>query len=104
MTVAETLRRCKGVLADHYGQQFMGLVLYGSTARRQARRGSDIDMLVLLKQPFDYVSELRQIIDLLYSIQLDSDRLLSVKPALYDEYERGRIQLYRNARRQGVRL
>ncbi len=104
MTVAQTLQRCKGVLADHYGQHFMGLVLYGSAARRQSRRGSDIDMLVLLKQPFDYVSELRQIIDLLYPIQLDSDRLLSAKPALFAEYESGRVQLYRNARREGAVL
>ena len=104
MTVAETLARCKVVLADYYGPRFMGLVLYGSAARHQSRRGSDIDMLVLLKQPFDYVSELRQIIDLLYPIQLDSDRLLSAKPALLEEYERGRVQLYRNARREGAML
>ena len=104
MTVSETLKRCRIVLADHYGQRLKGLVLYGSVARRQARPGSDIDMLVLLSQPFDYFKELRQIVDLLYPIQLDTDQLLSAKPAGFDDYERGRIQLYRSAKRQGVML
>jgi predicted nucleotidyltransferase len=104
VTAKRTLRRCKAVLADHYGQQLKGLVLYGSMARRQPRPGSDIDILVLLGEPFDYFRELRQIVDLLYPIQLDSDHLLSAKPALLDEYESGRIQLYRNAMREGVRL
>ena len=104
MTDAQTLKRCKVVLADHYGQQFKGLVLYGSMARRRPQPTSDIDLLVLLSEPFDYFRELRQIIDLLYPVQLDTDRLLSAKPAAVDDYERGRIQLYRNAKREGVIL
>jgi len=92
------------VLENHYGLRFKGLVLYGSVARGQAGPGSDIDLLVLLDDPFDYFQELRQIIDLLYPIQLDSDRLLSAKPAAVAEFEAGSIQLYRNAKREGVRV
>jgi predicted nucleotidyltransferase len=73
-------------------------------ARDQASASSDIDLLVLLSQPFNYFDELRQIIELLYPIQLESDRLISAKPALLDEFEHGRIQLYRNAKREGVFL
>jgi len=80
------------------------LVLYGSVARDQASQGSDIDLLVLLNKPFDYFQELRRIIDLLYPIQLDTDRLISAKPAPLDEYEDGSIELYRNAKREGVLL
>jgi hypothetical protein len=39
---------------------------------------------------------------LLYPIQLGSDRLISAKPALQDEFERGSLQLYRNAKREGT--
>jgi signal transduction histidine kinase len=56
----------------------------------------------LLNNPFDYFAELRQIVDVLYPVQLESDRLISAKPALVDEFEEGSIQLYRNARREGV--
>src|SRR3990170_1401033 len=100
MAVAnEIAHRCKSVLASHYGSQFRGLVLYGSVARRQAGAVSDIDLLVLLRPPFDYFRELRHIIDLLYPIQLESEQLISAKPAALDEFEQGVIQLYRNAQR-----
>lgn len=102
MGISEIIQKCKVTLKGHYGSQFKGLILYGSTARDQASPGSDIDLLVLLSQPFDYFVELRQIIELLYPLQLESDRLISAKPAPLDEFERGRIQLYRIAKREGV--
>ena len=102
MTATEVLNRCKLALMDYYGARFRGLVLFGSVARNQATSASDIDLLVLLSQPVDYFRELRQVIDLLYPIQLESDQLISAKPAAQDDFERGAIQLYRNANREGV--
>lgn len=104
MTVTEVLKRCKTVLESHYDSQFKGLILYGSMARNQASPASDIDLLVLLGQPFDYFRELRRVIELLYPIQLESDQLISAKPAPLDDFEHGRIQLYRNVKREGVLL
>jgi len=102
MAVTEVLKRCKTALESYYGSQFKGLILYGSMARNQASPASDIDLLVLLSQPFDYFRELRTIIELLYPIQLESEQLISAKPAPPDDFERGAIQLYRNAQREGV--
>ena len=102
MTVAEILKQCKTELENNYKSQLKGLILYGSVARNQASFASDIDLLVLLSQPFNYFRELRTIIDLLYPIQLESDRLISAKPALLDDFEAGVIQLYRNAKQEGV--
>lgn len=102
MTVTELLTRCKTVLESYYGSQFQGLILYGSMARDQAGPDSDIDLLVLLSQPFDYFRELHRIVELLYPLQLESDQLISAKPARLDEFERGSIQFYRNAKRAGV--
>jgi len=39
--------------------QFKGVVMYVSAARDEASPFSDIDLLVLLGQPFDYLRELR---------------------------------------------
>lgn len=100
----EVIKECKKTLAKYYGSRFKGLVLYGSTARRQASPTSDIDLLVLLGKPFDYFFELRQIIDLLYPIQLESEQLISAKPTPLDEFETGSIQLYRNAQKEGIRV
>jgi predicted nucleotidyltransferase len=101
-TISEVVRKCKAALEIYYGSQFKGLILYGSVARNQADSMSDIDLLVLLSKPFDYFSELRQVIEVLYPIQLESERLISAKPVPPDEFESGSIQLYRNAKREGI--
>jgi len=102
MTVTDTLQRCKTLLESKYQSRFKGLILYGSLARNQGGPASDIDLLVLLNQPFDYFRELRTIVELLYPLQLESEQLISAKPAALEDFERGVIQLYRNAKREGV--
>jgi len=101
-TINEVVRKCKAALESHYGSQLEGLILYGSVARNQADSMSDIDLLVLLSKPFDYFSELRQVIEVLYPIQLESEQLISARPVPTDEFEHGSIQLYRNAKREGI--
>lgn len=101
-TINTVAKKCKEALKIHYGSQFKGLILYGSVARNQDESTSDIDLLVLLSKPFDYFSELRQVIDVLYHIQLDSDQHISAKPVTPDDFEQGSIQLYRNAKREGI--
>ena len=100
----DVARMCKRILENHYGRQFHGLVLYGSMARDKPGDSSDIDLLVLLSMPFNYFRELRTITDLLYPVQLESEKLISAKPAAKRDFESGQIQLYRNAKREGVSL
>jgi predicted nucleotidyltransferase len=97
-----TLEKCKHILRDYYGDKFQGLILYGSMARGQTDKFSDMDLLVLLNEPFNYFQELRQIVELLYPVQLESENLISAKPAAKEEFESGKILLYRLARREGV--
>jgi predicted nucleotidyltransferase len=104
LTVQEVLTQCKRFLTQTYGAQLKGVVLYGSMARGEATPESDIDLLVLLDAPFDYFQELRRIVNLLYPAQLESDYLISAKPAALEAYERGQLQLYRNARREGLQV
>lgn len=102
MGIDQIVQQCKTNLKGYYGTRFEGLVVYGSVARNQATPASDIDLLILLSQPFNYFEEIRRIIELLYPVQLESDQLISAKPVPLEDYERGRIQLYRNAKREGV--
>jgi predicted nucleotidyltransferase len=104
MAITEAIQKCRAILERHYGSQFRGLVLYGSVARHQASSDSDIDLLVLLGEPFDYFRELRQIVDLLYTVQLDTEQLISALPASVEDFDAGSIQLYRNAKREGIRV
>lgn len=81
-----------------------GLLLYGSVARREQDRESEVDLLVLLCGDFDYFAELRRIISFLEPLQLESERLISVRPASVKAVEEGRISLYRDALEEGIRL
>jgi predicted nucleotidyltransferase len=96
------LNKCNQILCDYYGEKFQGLILYGSMARGQADNFSDIDLLVLLKKPFNYFQELRKIVELLYPVQIESERLISAKPAAKEEFESGKIRLYRFAKSEGL--
>ncbi|MBL8089829.1 MAG: nucleotidyltransferase domain-containing protein [Anaerolineales bacterium] len=100
----QVIRKCKEALTKVYGQRLKGVVLYGSMARKESLPDSDIDLLVLLDQPFDYFVELRQLVDVLYPTQLESEQLISAKPVLYNDFEMGNLSLYRNARREGVKV
>jgi predicted nucleotidyltransferase len=99
---SEILNQCKKILKENYGSSLEGILIYGSVARGQDETGSDIDLLVLLNEPFDYFQELWQIINLLYPVQLESDDLISAKPVVKKAFENGELQLYRNAKRDGV--
>jgi predicted nucleotidyltransferase len=96
------LKKCRAVLESLYGDRLKGLILYGSTARGEDTDESDIDLLVLLEGPVDAVAEIYRIWDVLYPLQLECDRLLSVMPADADSYSKGEYSLYRNVKEDGV--
>ena len=96
------IKKCKETLAKYYGDRLKGVILYGSMARKQAKSSSDVDLLVLLTPPLDYFVELRQLVDVLYPIQLESEKLISAKPVSINDFELGSISLYRNAKREGA--
>ena len=91
-------------LRAHYGRRLADVVLHGSVARGTYEAESDVDLLVLLRGELDYFRELRTLVDLLYSLQLDHGRVVSALPASADEYRAGALQLYRNAAREGIAL
>lgn len=100
----QVIQKCKEAITKEYGQRLKGVILYGSMARKESTPDSDIDLLVLLDQPFDYFVELRQLVDVLYPTQLESEQLISAKPVLYKDFEMGTVSLYRNAQREGIAI
>ncbi len=96
--------KCKELLEAAYRERLAGVLVYGSAARGEAGPDSDLDILILLDGPVDYFKELRVITDLLYPVQLESEHHISAKPVCLAEFQSGRLQLYRNALREGVRV
>ena len=98
------LQKCRAILQTLYGTRLKGVVLYGSCARGTEETESDIDLMVLLEGPVDGAREIRRIWEVLYPLQLESDRLLSVVPVDVALYNRGEYALYRQAKVEGVAL
>lgn len=96
------LAKCKKTLSQTYGERFKGIILYGSMARKNPSPASDMDLLVLLVPPVDYFAELRNLVDVLYPVQLESKRLISAKPVSINDFETGTTSLYRNAKKEGI--
>ena len=74
--VQTLLRRVRSRLEAHYGPRLAGVVLYGSVARRTEEPESDVDLLILLRGELDYFRELRTLVEILYPLQLESERLI----------------------------
>jgi len=96
------LLKCRAALETLYSDRLEGVILYGSTARGEDARDSDIDLLVLLEGPVNAAAEIRQIWDRLYPIQLECDREISIRPADAASYERGESMLYQSIHEEGV--
>jgi predicted nucleotidyltransferase len=56
-----------------YRSRLAGVVLYGSRARGDNRPDSDIDILVLLKEPIDWPQERWRLAELAADIGLETD-------------------------------
>ena len=103
MTQEQLLKEIKTRLAAVYGDRLQGVVLYGSEARGDAERDSDIDVLVLLDGTVQLGRDTRTIIDALYPLVLSTGRPIHAQPVEVDVYEAGEYALYRSVKQEGVR-
>lgn len=98
------LSRIKFRLQAVYGDRLRGVVLYGSEARGEATPDSDVDILVLLVGPVVLGQDLYKIIEALYPLQLEMNRVLEAFPVDEINYIRGEYAWYRNAQKEGIRV
>lgn len=98
------LKRIRALVEPVFGARLRGVVLYGSMSRGDAREDSDVDVLVLLDEPIQLGEDLRAIVHATYPLQLEIDRSIHAVPVSCRSYDAGSFALYRNAKREGVRL
>jgi predicted nucleotidyltransferase len=88
-------------LRERYGDDFVGLWLYGSQARGEAHDDSDVDLLLLLRSAKQPGREIDRIGDLLADVNLRHGLLLSVLPVEVEVFRRAQGAFWRNVRADG---
>lgn len=85
-----------------FGEQLVSVTLYGSVARGEDHEGSDIDLLCVLRSPFDYAEAIRKSSELTAQLSLENDVVLSRVFVSEDDLMVRDLPFFMNIRREGV--
>jgi len=102
MRIKGILREFRAELEKLYGRRLKQVILYGSWARGEATKDSDIDLLIVLEGPVSPGKEIDRMIDTITEINLKHNELLAVYPVSEEDYTTVNSPLLLNARREGV--
>ncbi len=100
--IKKLLRELKKGLLRIYGEQLKAVYLYGSYAREDYEEGSDLDVLVVLRD-YEYCgAEINRTAKLIGSLSLEY--LITVSPVFLREQDwlKGEKPLLRNVQAEGV--
>jgi predicted nucleotidyltransferase len=96
--LAELHTRLKGL----HGDRLVRLVLFGSQARGDARPDSDIDIMLVLKDPVSHEVESDRVVPITAELSLENDVVISTIYMSAERYARERSSLLLNVREEGV--
>lgn len=102
MSIENILQELKKELKNLYGERLKKLILYGSYARNEAWKDSDIDVVVLLDGEVLQGREIDRMIDIITDLNLKYNVLLSVYPTSEESLQKIKSPLLLNIQREGV--
>lgn len=100
--ITNLLKQLKSGLARVYGEKLDALYLYGSFARGDNVDGSDLDVVVILKDFERRAAEIRRTSDLVGDLSLDYEITVSPLFMREDEWTTNKFSLLRNIKAEGV--
>ena len=98
----QILRALRLELKKVLGDQLETIILFGSQARGEARTDSDIDVLVIVRDEFDYGDLIQRTSAIVSALSLEYDVVISRAFASRQRFEQERSPFFLNVRREGV--
>mgnify|MGYP006283302655 CR=1 FL=1 len=100
--VKRLVDQVKARLHAMYGQGIRGVIVYGSHARDQATKDSDVDVLVLVDRSLKPSDVRESIGDLLFEIILEEGEVISVIAVPEELYKNYNSPFMLNVRKEGI--
>ena len=98
------VNQVKSHLIGRYGDKIREIILYGSYARGEATKDSDIDLLVLIDDSINPSDVRRSLSDLLLDILLEKGELISVVVLPKSFFENYNCPFVINVRKEGIKV
>lgn len=100
--IHKLLEELKDGLASLYRDRLQGVYLYGSRARAEADRESDVDVLVILDAIPSYSAEIARTSALIAELSLRHGVCVSRVLVTKQEWQQGRTPFLLNAREEAI--
>ena len=102
MKIDDILKKLVFELKKAYGQNFKYLLLYGSFARGEFKKDSDVDLLAVFDEVDDFWAELSKLEDIVYKITFEAGNnvVLSILPITYAKYKDGKTPFILNVKKK----
>jgi predicted nucleotidyltransferase len=98
------LRALRSEMARVLGDRLEQILLFGSQARGEARPDSDIDILVVVREDYDYADLIRRTSPIIAALSLRYDVVISRAFVSRERYEREQSPFLLNVRREGIAI
>jgi len=102
--IRDILMELKEALQKRYGTKLKSIMLFGSYARGEQMVGSDIDIAIILDEFSHACTEIERTGDIVSSLSLKFDTLISLVPIKEQDWNKKRTGLILNIKRDGVAL
>lgn len=100
--IRKLMKELKEGLTRIYGDQLKAVYLYGSYARGDYRQGSDVDVMILLKDYKNYWKEYQRSSDYVSDVSLRYDVTVSCILIKEIQWKESDKPVLRNIRREGL--
>ena len=100
----EILRKLSEELGRLYGDRLAHLILYGSQARGDAEKYSDIDVMIVLKTEFDSHEEAKRTLRFIADLSLEYSAVITRIFISEDRFLGGDTGLLQNVRQEGIEV